>query len=486
MMHRINTKKRRTLILRCLAYAATVILSILTTALLVYTALGYQFDPRSGQVVHNGLLLINALPSGTEIHIDGQQRTTVPGRFVLSGGQYDISLQHEGYRAWSKSVKIVGSAVETIRYPLLVPDKLQTVDTGVKIGSPGMVSQSPDKKLMAIQQRSGQAPILLEVKDDINKTETLDIADVVSGSLGKLRAVMWSEDSSRVLLEHRPQTSARNNDKEYISIPINNPSESVNISQRYNRDQPQQLMYRSNNEVYGISRTGVLTRYSLQSTQSQDLLADVLSYSFSDDNRLAFVRSSSDGKTHEAGVFDQREADQVTVLHSEPVSQKNRLYTASQAYDNHWYVTVVSSDKKNRVEVYRNPLDPPILTHQLPFVAISFASSQVLPSPNGQFLLLRDGQEVYVYNFDALRSYRFTIPHTLRTAQGTQWITPHHVLTVDDKQQAYIADFDGANQYQLTKVATNTSLYIDSKREAIYGFTGKALQSTSLLIPEDQ
>lgn len=478
-MHRINTKKRRTIILRCLAYGVTVLLSVFTTALLVYIALGYQFDPRSGQVTRSGLLLVNAQPSGTSIHLDGQRRTDVPGRFVLQTGQYNMLLQKDGYRDWSKDVTIAGSAVESVRYPLLIPENLSSTALRTVNQSPDMVSQSPDQKNLLAQTRSGQPLTVVELDASASTQRVLDLDDTMTLPLGSLRVLDWTDDSSRALVEHRSGNGAR----EVLSVHTRNADESVNITQRYRRSAPTQLQYRTNGEVYGISSSGTLTRYSLQETQSTPVLEDVSQYASSDANRLVFVRTADNKTTLEAGVVDQRSSDAPVILSTVERSAADGLAIGSLEFDNNWYA-VISDPSAQRADVYRNPLDTPILARQLPFTTISFTARQLLASPNGQFLLLQNGQRSFVYDFDSLRSYSFTTPQKIRSNRGIGWATAHHLVVVDDKQQSYVVDFDGTNQQQLQDVTQTTSVYFDEKRESLYFFATNGLRHTSLLIEE--
>lgn len=475
-MHRINTKKRRTIVLRFVAYGITVVLSILTTALLVYIALGYQFDRRSGRVIHSGLLLVNAQPSGTDIYLDGQLRSDVPGRFVLSGGKYTLLLQQNGYRSWSKQIVVQGSAVETIRYPLLVPNELDSTALSIVGRSPAVASQSPDKKTLLLQREPGQDVVLVELDDQAPIEQPLELSAALESPLGSLNVLDWSRDSSRVLVEHRAGDGTR----EIISLHTRNTNEHVNLTQRYQKLAPTQLQYGDNDEVYGISTDNILTRYSLRETRRSALLENVFSYAFSDTDKLAFVRLSKDASRLEAGVLDGQSP---VILHAIKHDTPSDLAVESIEYEGAWYVAVASPSER-RVDIYRNPLDTPILARQLPFTSLASPTHQLLASPSDRFLLLQNGQRSLVYDFDSLRSHSFTAPYKLRSTRDIWWLTDYHLGSIDRRGQSFMVDFDGTNRQQLQDVTKTTSIYLDDKQESLYYFTARGLQHTSLLINE--
>ena len=76
-MHRVNTKRRQAAIIRIVTYTITLILTVLTTAMLLYIALGYRIGS-SGHVVKNGLLLVDNRPQSAMFYVNGQKKDPAP------------------------------------------------------------------------------------------------------------------------------------------------------------------------------------------------------------------------------------------------------------------------------------------------------------------------------------------------------------------------------------------------------------------------
>lgn len=69
-------------------------------------AKGYRFDPQTLKFVPNGILVVNATPSASEVYVDGEFQTATDATIRLAPGTYDVRVQKEGYIAWNKRLTI--------------------------------------------------------------------------------------------------------------------------------------------------------------------------------------------------------------------------------------------------------------------------------------------------------------------------------------------------------------------------------------------
>ncbi len=204
-MHRVNLKQKQARILRIVAYSVTLTLSVLTTVLLLYIALGYRFDGKSGHVVRSGLLLVNSRPESGAIYINNELKdNATPGRFVLSSGNYDLRLVREGYREWAKNVKVAASGVREVNYPLLLPTSLSATKL-FDISKPDMVTQSQDRKTVLFHTPGAPSFERVKLDPESPERETLALPRAFtseSGQFGTFSVREWALDNKHLLLQH--------------------------------------------------------------------------------------------------------------------------------------------------------------------------------------------------------------------------------------------------------------------------------------------
>lgn len=91
---------------RILVFLITII--VVGSALYVASlyARGYRFDFQTLKFTPNGLLIIKSVPDGAQIFIDGEFKTATNATIPLPPETYDIRVEKEGYRSWTKRLTI--------------------------------------------------------------------------------------------------------------------------------------------------------------------------------------------------------------------------------------------------------------------------------------------------------------------------------------------------------------------------------------------
>jgi len=69
-------------------------------------AKGYKFDFKSFEFVPNGILVVKAEPSSSQIYVNGVLKGVADDNIKLSPGTYDVSIQKEGFISWNKRLTI--------------------------------------------------------------------------------------------------------------------------------------------------------------------------------------------------------------------------------------------------------------------------------------------------------------------------------------------------------------------------------------------
>src|SRR3546814_398463 len=118
-------KRRQHSIQLMIGYALVAIALALFTALLIYYSYGFGVN-RKGELVQRGLVFVSSQPTGSQLYVDDKRANDTNTKLNLSNGQHKLVIAREGYHDWANSVDIVGSSVNRLDYPFLIPKKLTT------------------------------------------------------------------------------------------------------------------------------------------------------------------------------------------------------------------------------------------------------------------------------------------------------------------------------------------------------------------------
>jgi len=461
-MHRVNKKKKKILVLRFFTYALTLVLTIVTTVLLLYLALGYRLGS-SGHVVRNGLLLVDNRPQSAQVFINSKLKDTrAPSRFVLPAGSYEVLLSLDGYRDWSKQVKVSASKVRDVNYPLLIPADIQRRELN-KIEQSDIISQSPDRKQLVAY--SANSAIFTVINLDIDNTQfsQLNLVNVLknqSGKVGSLEVIEWSLDNKHFLIEQ----TLPNGEQNIISVNIAKPEESINISSVIGDQTPTNIHYAGDNtdQIYGI-KNSVLSKYNIKDGSSVVLMQNVVHYEPYGNDTVLFAKILEDQSMQVGILKDQK----TTIIESSP-SITGKVILKYVNYDSHNYFVVAFSDT-NQIVVYRDPLSVPILSKQLPFLKLTLPNTQKIDfSGSGEFMMAQNGSDIMVYNFDDLESYVFKLDFDLASNQFVTWVDDHHLQAINTSNESYIYDFDGTNKQNIINVKNGSKVYYSNNFQHIY------------------
>ncbi len=464
-MHRVNPKKKQAAALRFIAYAVTLTLTVLTTVVLLYIALGYRFDSQNGNVVRSGLLLVDNQPEAASIYINNELKdNTAPGRFVLSAGNYDLSLKKDGYRDWGKNVSLKASGVREVNYPILIPQKLTTAQVA-QFTSASMVSQSQDRKFLLTHNTNATNLTLIELDPEEPKQTQITLSTAFSkesSQTGTIRVIEWALNNKQVLLEHTLPSGR----VELISIDVTNPENVVNISRVYNGEVLRDIHYVGGNtkEVYGLAN-GILKRYKLENTESSVILKDIINYQPYSDDTVLFNRTSLTQKS-EIGIWQ----DKVTTIIERDLDPASSPVFKYAKYDDHFYFAIAFTGS-NGMTIYKDPLKKPILAKQLPLVKVTFEKPTSLTfSDSSQFVMIQSGSNFKVYDLEDLMQYQSQLPFTLAAGSTLTWIDSHHIQATAENGTSHLLEYDGQNQQALVSTKTGTKIYFSNNYENMYSF----------------
>lgn len=198
---------------RLLITIATLILLIAGTYAAIQFAKGYRPDFKSKEIKGTGLLVINSLPTGAQVLIDGKLTTATDDTLNLPPNEYTIEIKKDGYISWQKTIQIEAELVTQANARLFpaVTSLRPLTFTGATNLAP-----SPDGQKMAfvVTTSSEEAKKGLWVLDLVERPLSLskDPRQIARNSenLDFSKATLgWSPDSSQILAHFpaQPKTS---------------------------------------------------------------------------------------------------------------------------------------------------------------------------------------------------------------------------------------------------------------------------------------
>jgi len=210
-------------------YALIGIAIAMATRLLLLQAYGFGLG-KHGTVIQNGLTYFSSQPHPAQIYVNNQlESTTTNTRLFLPAGVYQVKLARTGYHDWQRKVELQGGDVQHFDYPLLIPNQLTTKKLRAYDTAPGLVTQSPDRRWLVIEEPKSMTDF--KVYDLKNPAKTPVDLSLPAGLLTKATASEswqleeWADDSQHFVLTHDYDGKT-----EFILVNRTDPTQSVNLN----------------------------------------------------------------------------------------------------------------------------------------------------------------------------------------------------------------------------------------------------------------
>lgn len=485
-------KKRSNKVKLYVGYLLVAIAISMAVAILLFANEGYRLDGR-GNITQNSLLFVNSHPSGANVYIEGlhnkyKTQGKTDTKFDLREGAYRVTLEKDGYRSWQREMSLEGGAVERLAYPLLFPKKLVSSELKTYDQPPGIVSSSPDRKWIIVQQPVNQLMFDVFNANEPEKPSTsfaipTNILSAPKNSQS-FEVVEWSSDNSNILMKHNYDDKT-----EFVIINKDKPETSFNVNSLTNQ-QPFEvsLKDRKIDQMYlHMAPDGLLQMVDIKSRLLSPVVARAYAYKSHGDDMLIYV-TDSQTKPGEVATVHIKTGDKDYELRDLPLGSKYVLDVAR--FDNTWYV-VVGASGDNKVHVYKDPLL--VLAAPRPLKSMNARTlrinnpSQVSFSANARMIAAQSGQDFVVFDAETDRQYRYSIADKFDSDRPAFWMDGHRLVSSTDNS-VIIFDFDGINQQKLIPINNRTDAMFDRDYENIFTLApaqtdGKsALVKTKLLV----
>lgn len=487
-------KKRSNKIKLYLGYVLIAIAISMGATVLLFANAGYRLDGE-GNVTQNGLLFVNSRPSGADVYVEGvyskqKKNAKTDTKFDLREGRYRVTLQKDGYRSWQRELSVEGGSVERLAYPLLFPDKLESTDMKTYSSAPKIVSSSPDRKWIIVQQPENFLNFdVFNAGEPEKPPTTFTIpSGVLSAAKGaqSLEVIEWSSDNTNILVKH-----VFDDQTEFVVLNKDKPDASINVNVLTGQKPFEvTLKDRKIDQLYlHMAPDGLLQTIDIKSRALTPLVVKTFEYKSHGDDMLVYVAPSSSNP--EVVSVRLKTNDKDYELRELPA---NTTYVTDVArFDNAWYV-VAGAASDNKVYVYKDPLN--VLTSANPKKSM-FARTLRINNPqevsfsaNARMIAAQSDQEFAVFDAETDRQYRYKINDTFDTDRPAEWMDGHRLAT-STAGAVLIFDFDGINQQKLMPINAKTDVMFDRDYENAFTLApssqdGKtALVKTKLLVSGD-
>ena len=471
----LDPKKKRAHRIRLfIGYGLMAIAIGIATTILVFEAYGFDLDRKTGTVIQNGLLFIDAHPEPAQITINGEDKGQTDARLVIPEGQYTVELKRDGYRDWERTFRLEGSRIERLVYPFLFPEKLDSEDVQLYASAPVFSTQSPDRKWVLIQRLGSLATFdLFDLsRQPVNAAElAIPTALFTNNGVGShaLELTEWSNDNRHVLLKHTFDGGF-----EFIMVDREDPVQSLNVNRTLGQN-PANIHLRDKkfDELYiHAASGGAIQLGNLRTRAITPLIASALVFKSYSTEEILFV--TTEGAPEGKVLVKIRAADKVYTLRELPAGDANYMVDISK-FDGAWYMLAGASSEK-KAYVYKEPFD--ILNRTtgnrtpVPETVLKTngVGQYVSFSANVRFMAMQSGSEFAVYDAESDRLYRFDTGFKLAANEKARWMDGHR-LTLNSEGKLQVVEFDGNNPQELIGLAGNSLPFFDRDYDRLFSLS---------------
>lgn len=118
-----------------LSTVSALLFVIVVTAIVIFFARGYTFNPKTGAVSKTGIMVVTSEPRDAAVYLDDKlNNTTNTTLNFLTPGKYKVRITKDGLTPWEKEVQVKPELVTRLDITLFpqVPDLRRLTLTGVK------------------------------------------------------------------------------------------------------------------------------------------------------------------------------------------------------------------------------------------------------------------------------------------------------------------------------------------------------------------
>ncbi len=461
-------KKKRHLIRLYIGYFLVAVALALGSLVLLFRAYGYDFDRKTGEVVQNGLVFVDAHPESADIYLNGQRyKDRTATRMELPVGQYSLELKRDGYRSWKRNFNLEGGKIERFAYPTLFPEKLVTKDTQLYGAAPVLSTESPDRHWLLVQQPGTFNKFdMFDLSKDTVPVSAVTLPDNIltaSPASQAYKLVEWSTDNRHVLLKH-----TFGDKYEFIMVDREKPEESFNVNQKLNVTPTEIAMRNKSYDTLYLYQAASqsLQVASIKSLKLEPYLTKVVAFKPHGDNVMLYI--TDDGQKPGMLALKLKDGDSDYLLHYFKAGAEYVLDIAK--FNDHWFAAA-GSKSEDKVYVYKDPAEAAKQAHQkeiAPIMILRLEHAQHISfSENARFIAAQNGSRFAVYDAEYDRRFLYDTKLPVAADNIATWMDGHRLL-LNVEGKTVVFDYDGINVQTLALISAGHIPLFDRDRVYLY------------------
>lgn len=421
------------------------------TIVVILAASGYDIDRRTGEVIQNGVLLLETQPEDATVYIDGQAESAkTSAKYAIPEGRYAVRVEKAGFLPWQNSVEIFGSQVNWLYYPLLIPESIET-QALARIDGLRFIAHNRDRDLLLTNQaQSPQRLTLFETNSEDVAAERIELPESAFVSrgdavVGQVSFVEWTDDGRYVLLNYQYDERS-----DFILADLEQPQQSRLLDRIYARD-IDSVRFGADDRSLLVLDEGLLFTVSIDATDLP-LPVDAQVSRVIVNAPDVWIQKSSGGETT---LRTLEQPTRVVLASDNPAAE-----IATGRWDGVEHIAVSNEDL---VRIYTGPDRETPSNNIVSKILRVGGRTQTTMSPEGRFLSVHSARDSLVYDFETRKTYELDYG----TADQLRWLDGYRFI-YERNGQMRMLDFDGANEYQIASFESAYGAFIDSDLEAIY------------------
>lgn len=490
-------KKRKHRQRIALGYILIGLLISMVTLIVLLAGYGYGFDRKTGEFVQNGIMFVDTKHRQAQVTLNDELYGQTDLRLVLREGEYQLVATREGYRDWTRTVSIKGGKLRKLTYGLLVPETLQSNSQFSLNELPIRSLQSIDKdRILAWDAKQANTLLLVDIAQDPATLERLSLESVISNASADF------ESDAEITIKDMKFIDFDSSDQRVLAeITINNKlytwlidTQNIELSRNITATLPSAfrndnveitMIDRNPSRFYVFDKTAgevyeaELRGSALSLLTIPDVSNKILSFTSYSSDWLLYV-TESDGDEGLVDVYF-RQNDSTKLLKQMKTS---KLYFLAIANNGGKPFMGIGATNESAVFVYVDPVEylKKNSSSSIP------APSSIMPLQNllnitvsndASVVMAFSGKTVITYDYLSEDTHTKQLDHELSTKEQIKWIDGQHYSYVHDGT-AWMIDYDGSNQQQLTATSAVGIFYRDDS-EGYFSFTSNDNQVENAL-----
>lgn len=467
----------------------------------VSAILGYQVNIGKTKIDLVGRLQLNITPGDSKVIIDGKELSWLDNESVsLTEGKHAVEIKRDGYKTWQDQVQVSGGHVKWLNVRLLASGITSEI---VKNYPTLLASDEADFHDFMINHLTKNEFELVDLTATEPKYITLKLTDFYpNAEQYDFNFLRWNLQNDSLLFQDQNSP-----DKRTILINYKKPKITVDLTERYKNPQLSFQDFEitgANHSYVWLLEAEKLYRVNLAAADvPAELIAErVLQYSVIDENKVAFIQSSSDETTpyKQINIYNYKElrtslVDQLAVdtdidlevgrldLKDYLIYKKDNHLMIFQADNEFYNLKSPELDEDNKSLVYQDFL---LLNSNVKMIYSKYFDQskniKLVKHNNDQYVMIATraqndtdqqtvtaGIEWFVYDINNDESAQFA-ENNLRELDSVyaNWLDSSILWGKSQDGSLEIRYFNGRNQLILDKITAKYGVRFDKSQKNLY------------------